>query len=51
MAAVDFMLVPCGSKVTMYDGSVIGGGEECVYDHERMIEYMSPQYNMLKLYN
>ena len=51
MAAIDFMLVPCGSKVTLYDGSEIGGGNECIYSPEGMVEYMSPQYNMLKLYN
>ena len=33
--AVDFtviepQLIPCASRVTLYDGSVVGGEEDCV---------------------
>ena len=50
-AAFDPMLVPCGSQITLYDGSIIGGGDECVYEPEGITDYMGNQYNMIQLFN
>lgn len=47
----DPMLIPCASKVTLFDGSVIGGGDECVWDEKEVSEYMGTTFNMLAYHN
>ena len=34
------MIIPCASKVTLYDGSVVGGDESCVWDEKEVENYL-----------
>ena len=31
-AAVDVVIMPCGSRYVAYDGTIHGGGDDCVWD-------------------
>ena len=39
--ALDPMLVPCASRITLFDGSVLGGHDDCVWDKDAVEKYMS----------
>ena len=42
--AIDPMLVPCASSITLYDGSVLGGHDDCVWDKDEVEKYMSASF-------
>ena len=43
--------MPCASKVTAFDGSVLGGGESCITDEKEVKEYLGEAIDLLVLYN
>ena len=49
--ALDPMIVPCASKITLYDGSVVGGEEDCEWDQQKVKNYMGSAFMMLSFYN
>ena len=49
--AIEPMLIPCASRVTLFDGSVVGGEEDCVWDQTKMEELLGNSYNLLAYYN
>ena len=49
--ALDAMIIPCASKVTLYDGSVVGGDEDCEWDIQKVKNYMGSAFNMLSYFN
>ena len=49
--AIDPMLIPCASRVTLFDGSVIGGEEDCVWEQNKMKEHLGDSFNMLFYHN
>ena len=50
-SALDPMLIPCASRITLYDNTTIGAEDNCVWDHEKMPAYMGKAFNMLSLHN
>ena len=50
-AALDVMLIPCASQVTLFDGSVIGGDENCIWDKRKMEIIMDMSYNLSIFHN
>ena len=50
-AAVDVMLIPCASQVTLFDGSVIGGDDNCIWDKRKMEIIMDMSYNLSIFHN
>ena len=49
--AIDVMLIPCATRITLFDGSVIGGEEDCVWEQNKMQDHMGDSYNMLSYHN
>ena len=49
-ALIDYMVMPCASKVELFDGRVIGGGKECKGKKETQ-EYLDTLFNIEVLYN
>ena len=45
------MLVPCASVITLYDGSKIGGGEECVWNKQEVSKFIGKTFNLLHYFN
>ena len=50
-AALDPMLIPCASRITLFDGSVIGGDDECVWEQSKINEFMDGAFNFIAYYN
>ena len=50
-AAVDPMLVPCMSRITLFDGKEIGADDDCIQDQLEVQEYMGQGYNMIRYAN
>ena len=51
VAALDPMLIPCASRVTLFDDSIIGGDDECVWDQSKTDEIMDGAYNFITYHN
>ena len=49
--AIDIILVPCASRVTLYDGSVVGGDDSCVWDKDEVRNYMGQTFSLLAYHN
>lgn len=49
--ALDTMIIPCASKITLHDGSVVGGDESCVWDKKDVEAYMGTAFNIVSLQN
>ena len=49
--ALDPMLIPCASRVQLYDGSVIGGEDTCVWDKEEVRKYMGQTFYTMAYHN
>ena len=45
-SVLDVMLVPCASRITFFDGSVIGGDDSCVWEEYDIEEYMGNSFDM-----
>ena len=50
-ANFDAMIIPCASRITMFDGSVIGGDDDCIWDKDAVLDYMGSGFNLLSYYN
>ena len=50
-AAMDPTLTPCASEVTLHDGSIVGGGDECEWDKEEVMKKMGSAYNFMTYFN
>ena len=44
-------LVPCASELKSYDGSVVGGDDDCVWDHDAVKSYIGSSYKILVYHN
>ena len=49
--AIEPQLIPCASRVTLYDGSVVGGEEDCVQSLKEMEDHMGNAFNFLAYHN
>ena len=45
------MLIPCASRITLYDGSEIGGDDDCVLDKGEIEKYMGTTFQFYVYYN
>ena len=50
-SALDVLLVPCASRITLFDGSVVGGEEDCIWDRNKMEEVFDDAYNFMVYHN
>ena len=50
-ASFDAMLVPCASRVELYDGSMVGGDDDCIWDKDAVLNYFGSAFNTLAYYN
>ena len=50
-AVVDVSLIACASRITLFDGSVVGGDEDCIWDQPKMEEIMNMSYNFIVYHN
>ena len=50
-SSIDIMLVPCATQFRAYDGSTFGGGDECEWDKEKVVDYLGDQINLITIYN
>ena len=48
---LDPMIIPCASQVTLFDGSVVGADDDCVWDKDAVMNYMGSAFNLLSYYN
>ena len=42
--ALDPMMVPCASSITLFDGSILGGHDDCVWDKDEVEKYTSASF-------
>ena len=49
--SLDIGVYPCASRYTASDGTVHGGGDDCVWDFNDYSEYLSSGFSLLALYN
>ena len=49
--AIEPQLLPCASRVTLFDGSVVGGEEDCVWDQTKMTDLIGDSFNFLIYHN
>ena len=50
-AAMDPTLIPCASEVTLHDGSIVGGEDECVWEKEEVMKKMGSAFNFMTYFN
>ena len=50
-SALEVLLVPCSSRITLGDGRKVGGDENCFWDLDEYKEYFGQEFNTLVLYN
>ena len=50
-AALDPMLVPCASRITLHDGREIGGDDDCIWDKQEVLDYIGKGYNLITYFN
>ena len=50
-AALDLMLIPCASRITLHDGREIGADKDCIWEKKELINYMSSGYKFLTRFN
>ena len=49
--ALEIVLMPCASRVTLFDGSIVGGDDNCIWDQDEMINYVGRTVNLLGFHN
>ena len=47
----DAMIIPCASRVELFDGSVVGGDDDCIWDKDTVLNHMGSAFNLLSYYN
>lgn len=45
------MMLPCASRVKIYDGSEVGGEEDCIWDKNEVEDYLGKAYYMKAFIN
>ena len=50
-SVLEIMLLPCATRFTAYDGTVHGGGENCVWDKNETLAYLGDAININLLFN
>ena len=49
--AIDVALVPCASRITLFDGSELGADQSCEWDQTKVQEYLGAYFFMDVYYN
>ena len=49
--ALELGIFPCASRIENYDGSVLGGHDDCEWNQRAVEEYLESGPTMLILYN
>ena len=49
--ALDIALVPCASKVELFDGSNQGAEDNCVWDEDQVKSYMTNSFDFMIFHN
>ena len=49
--SIDAMVIPCASQFKLTDGSVVGGGDECVWEMDTVLDYVGKNINFATYYN
>ena len=49
--ALDIVLMPCATRTTLFDGSVVGGDDNCIWDKEEMTNYMGRNFYVMQFHN
>ena len=51
-AGIDIRVVPCASRVKMFDGSFQGGDDDCIWDKDEVIKYIGgASFKFWNIYN
>ena len=37
---MDVVLMPCATRITLFDGSMVGGEDSCIWDKDEFADYM-----------
>ena len=45
------MIIPCASRFVAHDGTVHGGGANCVWNKSTVLEYLGSTFSMVAFYN
>ena len=49
--ALDIIVLPCGTEVTMFDDSVDKGHENCNWDQQAALDYFGDTYSLITIFN
>ena len=49
--AANIRLIPCATQFESYDGSILGGEDDCVWDEEEVKSYIGPSFKILVYHN
>ena len=47
---LSIILIPCASRITIFDGSVIGGDDSCAWDQQEVRDYLGDAF-YIKVYH
>ena len=50
-SSIDVMFLPCATRLEAFDGSTLGGGDDCVWDKNEVVEYLGEQLSIVTVYN
>ena len=50
-SAVDVQLVPCASRITLFDGSELGADESCEWDQMKVQAYLGAYFDIIVYHN
>ena len=45
-SSIGVALVPCASRITLFDGSELGADQSCEWDHKKVQEYFGTYFFM-----
>ena len=49
--AVNIRLIPCATQFESYDGTILGGNDECVWDEKEVKDYIGESFRILVYHN
>ena len=49
--AIEAAVFTCASQVTLFDGSIQGGSEDCEWDKDKVLEYLGSGASLVTFYN
>ena len=50
-SALEMRMLPCATQFIAFDGSIHGGDDTCIYNKEKVIEYLGSSIDLLVLAN